>query len=226
MRKIFLIIFSLLMFMLGNAQNSIGVQIGFLGTHTSAAEYLRQGRNDYLLDSVTLDRNIGSFQAAINADIDLGKHFFMSTGFHYEQKGFSDISFTDLAGKTYSVKARQNYIGLSFLIQYRVRFKNKKFGMLIGTGPKIDFAVGTPNNGALYSGAYTRFFMPFSRYNETDLSWATELGGLYQLGPGNIVLKVSYLYGLSDVLEDAYIIGRTQSIGISIGYSIPLTMAK
>ena len=50
------------------AQNYIGLQVGFLGTHTSIAEYERIERNDYLLDSVTLSQNVGSVQVALNTE--------------------------------------------------------------------------------------------------------------------------------------------------------------
>lgn len=226
MRRLLLLVFTGFIGIQLFAQNSIGLQFGFLGTHTSVAEYIRPGRIDYLLDSVNLNSNIGSFHAVINVDVYLGKHFFLSSGFHFEQKGLSDISYTDLNGKTLSVNARQNYMGLSMMIQYRIKFKDRKTGIILGTGPEIDFAVGTPNNGALYAGSYSRFFMPFSRYNETDFSWCLEIAGVYKLGPGDILMKLSYLYGFSDVLEDAFMIGRTQSIGISVGYSFPLSLAK
>jgi hypothetical protein len=203
------------------AQNAIGIDLGYLYTHTSVAEYLRTGRYDNLLDSVVLDPNIGSFQAAFRADIDLGKRFFLSAGFHYARKGMSEVSYTDTA-TVYYVNAYQDYIGLSFLIEYHYIFNKSKFGIIAGTGPQVDFAVGKPNDGALYSGYYNRFFMPFSRYNEVDLSWVAVVGCTYKLGPGDVVVRASYLYGMSDVLEDPYIIGRSSSFGITAGYSFRL----
>jgi hypothetical protein len=82
--------------------------------------------------------------------------------------------------------------------------------------------VGNPNGGALFGGPYARFFGPFCRFNETDLSWMTEAGLWYSLGPGDIILRLSYQYGLSDVMEDPYVIGRPQSGGITVGYSLRL----
>ena len=108
------------------------------------------------------------------------------------------------------------------MVEYHYMFRNSKFGLLFGTGPQVDYAVGKPNNGALYSGTYSRFFMPFSRYNEVDLSWAVMAGGTFRLGPGDVAVKISYLYGLSDVLEDAFIIGRSSSFGITAGYAFRL----
>jgi hypothetical protein len=64
--------------------------------------------------------------------------------------------------------------------------------------------------------------MPFCRFNEIDFGWMSEGGVSYKLGPGDVVLKASYLYGLSDVLEDAFVTGRTTSFGISLGYSLKL----
>ena len=204
------------------AQNSIGIEAGFLGTHTSVAEYLRTGRKDYLLDSVMLSPYIGSFQAAITTQIDLGKRFFLETGFHYSRKGMSEVAFTHKSTKYY-VNPGQRYIGLSVMIEYLYRFKKSKFGIIGGTGIQVDFAVGKPNNGALYSGSYNYFFMPFCRFNELDLSWAVKAGVAYKLGPGDVIVKLSYLYGLSDVLEDAFIIGRSMSAGITVGYSFKLS---
>jgi len=204
-----------------HAQNSIGIEAGYLRTHTSVAEYLRPGSSYNLLDVVSLNPDVGSFQAAITAEIDMGKRFFLSTGFHYGRKGLGEVSISDSA-RTYYVNPIQHYVGLSVMIEYHYRFKKSKFGILLETGPLIDFAVGKPNNGALYSGTYYKYFMPFSRFNEVDLSWVADIGGTFKLGPGDVVLKLSYRYGLSDVIEDAFIIGRSSSYGISVGYSFRL----
>ncbi|MEI7982734.1 MAG: outer membrane beta-barrel protein [Bacteroidota bacterium] len=222
MKKIFLTGLFALFNLALQAQNSIGIEVGYLGTHTSVAEYSRVGRTDYLLDSMTLEKNVGSLMIAVTADIDLGKHFFFSPGFHYSNKGLSLITFTDSTGYPWSTAARQHYIGLSALLGYHLPFKNNRFGLQLSTGLQTDFAVGQPNGGALFSGPYSRFFMPFSRFNEVDLSWITELAGSYRLGPGDMVLKISYLYGLGDVLEDPFVIGRTMSFGASVGYSFRL----
>ena len=68
--------------------------------------------------------------------------------------------------------------------------------------------------------------MPFSRFNEVDLSWMSEAGVSYKLGPGDVVVRLSYLYGMSDVLEDAFIVGRSMSAGITVGYSFKLSEPK
>ncbi len=204
------------------AQNSVGIQVGFLGTHTSIAEYERIDRQDYLIDSMTIKPDVGSFQAAVNVNIGLGKNFYFAGGFHYSEKGLANVIFTDSTGWPWQTPARQYYVGLSMLIGYHYHFKESKFGLLLATGFKADFAVGLPNGGALFSGPYYRFFMPFSRFNEIDFGWMSEGGVSYKLGPGDIALKLSYIYGMSDVLEDAFVIGRTISAGISIGYSIKL----
>ncbi len=208
------------------AQNSIGIQAGFLGTYTSVAEYQRIGRSDYLLDSVSISPSTGSFQASINADLDLGKNFFLSTGFHYSNKGLADVSYTDTTGWQWYTAARQHYIGLSMLISYHLHFKQSKFGLQVATGPRADFAVGMPNTGTTFSGPYYRFFMPFSRFNEVDLCWDAEAGVTCLLGPGELVAKLTYLYGFSDVLEDPFIVARSMSFGISVGYAFRLSGKK
>jgi hypothetical protein len=226
MKKIYLILFLSLPMLQVAAQNNIGLRVGFLGTQTRVAEYSRPETTDYLLDHVTLNKLAASLHVALSADLELGKNFYLSTAFHYERKGLSNVSYTDSANYIWEVSAYQHYVGLSLMIQYNLKFRESRFGMIFATGPKFDFAVGTPNQGALYSGKYRKFFMPFSRFNEVDLSWGVEVGGSYRLGPGDFILRLTYLYGLSDVLEDAYIIGRSQSVGLSLGYSIRLGKKK
>jgi hypothetical protein len=203
-------------------QNTISLNAGFLGTYTAVAEYERIDRRDYLLDSVTLSKNVGSFQASMSTEIGLGSNFYFSPGFHYSQKGLSRVDFTDTTGYTWTTPAKQHYVGLSSLIGYRYQFRESNWGLFVSTGLQADFAVGTPNGGALFSGPLYRFFMPFCRFNEVDLSWASEAGCSYKAGPGNLLLKIRYLYGLSDVLEDAFVVGRSMSYGITIGYSISI----
>ncbi|MEI6683952.1 MAG: outer membrane beta-barrel protein [Bacteroidota bacterium] len=203
------------------AQNAVGFDAGYLRTHISIAEYIRSGRSTSLLDSVSISPDNGSFQAAFTTDIDLGKGLFLSTGFHYARKGMNRVAFSDSA-TTYFVEATQHYVGLSVLIEYRYKFKKSRFGIFAGAGPQIDFAVGKPNNGVLYSGKGTNLLMPFCRFSETDLSVAVEAGPTFKSGPGDFFVKLCYHYGLSDVLEDPYVIGRSSSFGISAGYRVRL----
>ncbi len=204
------------------SQNSISADAGYLRSHTNVAEYVRNDRNSSLFDTVSLIPNSGSFQAALTVHFDLGKHFFLATGFHYERKGMSEVDVTDTV-TTYYVNAYQHYAGLSMLIEYQYDFRKSKFGILMATGPQVDFAVGKPNTGVLYSGKYYWLFMPFSKFSEVDFSWTVEAGPTFKLGPGEVFAKVCYRYGLSDILQDAYVIGRSSSFGISAGYSFRLT---
>ncbi|MEI7662288.1 MAG: outer membrane beta-barrel protein [Bacteroidota bacterium] len=203
-----------------HAQNSIGIDAGYIRTHTSVAEYIRTGRSTSLLDSVALSPDLGSFQAAFRVSIDLGKRFFFSPGFHYARKGLKKVSFNDSIN--YYVDAIQHYAGFSLMTGYQFDFKKSRFGIFLETGPLIDFAVGKPNNGSLFSGSQNRIFMPFTRYNEVDFSWTIEAGPTYKIGPGKAMVRLTYRYGLSDVLEDTFIIGRSSSFGISAGYSMNL----
>ncbi len=203
------------------AQNAVGFDAGYLRSHTSIAEYIRTGRSTSLLDSVSIDPDYASFQAAFTTDIDLGKGLFLSTGFHYVRKGMKRVAFSDSA-TTYYVEATQHYVGLSVLIEYHYKIKKSRFGIFAGAGPQIDFAVGKQNNGVLFSGKGTNLLMPFCRFSETDLSIAAEAGPSYKIGPGDLIVKFCYHYGLSDVLEDPYVIGRSSSFGISVGYMVKL----
>jgi hypothetical protein len=224
MRKITLLVLILLAGRLLQAQNSIGLQFGFLGTHTSVAEYERIDRMTMLLDSMSLKTNVGSFQAALDAEIGLGKNVYLDAGFNYCEKGLARVNFTDSTGWTWTTPegARQHYVGISLLIGYKYPFPKSRFGIKGATGLRCDFAVGTPNGGTLFSGPYYRFFLPFSEFNEVDLGWMTEAGLTYKLGPGDVVLKISYIYGFSDVLKDPWVVGRSMSGGISLGYSFRL----
>ena len=204
------------------AQHSLSLHAGYLGTYTRIAEYERIDRFDHLLDSMSLSKSVGSFQAALAVDFDLGKNVYLSTGFHYSRKGLAEVVFTDSTGWPWKTAARQYYAGLSVLVGYKHTFGEGPWGFKAATGLQADFAVGTPNAGALFSAPYYRFFMPFCRFDETDLGWLTEATLTRRLGPGNVELKLNFLYGLSDVLEDAFVIGRPLSAGITVGYSLPL----
>jgi len=221
MKKIFFILLLGFFSLQIMAQNAVGFDAGYLRTHTSIAEYIRSGRNTSLLDSVSINPDNASFQAAFTTDIDLGKGLFLSTGFHYAMKGMNRVAFSDSA-TTYFVEATQHYVGLSVMIEYHYKIKKSRFGFFAGAGPQIDFAVGRPNNGVLYSGTGTSLLMPFSRFNDTDLSVAAEAGPTYKFGPGDFLVKLCYHYGLSDVLEDPFVIGRSSSFGISVGYMVRL----
>ena len=221
MRNIYTVVLLLLTISL-TAQNRIGLQAGYLGSYTAVAEYERVERRDYLLDSVDLVKTTGFPQLAAVAEIGLGKGVFLQTGLHYSRKGFDKVTFTDSTGFPWTTAANQHYAGISGMTGYRHIFRESPWSVFLSTGFQVDFAVGTPNGGALFSGPYYRFFMPFCRFSEVDLTWATEGGVSRKLGPGSVDLRIKYLYGLSDVTEDPYVIGRSMSLGIAVGYSIDL----
>ncbi len=222
MKKTLLIL--LLAWVLGpaTAQNFIGLHIGYLGTHTSVAEYERIDRFDFLLDSMSIRPDVGSIQAEVNAEFGLGKRLFLSTAFHYSNKGLANVTFTDSTGWPWQTPARQKYMGFSVLIGYKLPLGKGRFGLIAATGPRLDVAVGTPNGGALFSGPYYRFFMPFCRFSEIDFGWAVQAGATYRLGPGEVRVKLDYHHGLSDVLEDAFVVARSMSYGATVGYAVKL----
>jgi len=204
------------------AQNSFGIQAGFLSTHTSVAEYQRPGWAFFLMDYVSLDPNRNSAHIALTADIDLGKRFFLSTGLHYEEMGTSRISFTDTLKRFYSYSANEQYLGWSLLVKYHYRFGDSRFGVFAAAGPKLDFAISYLNEAEQAPQAAVDFITPFARFNVLDFSLAVEAGCSYKLGPGELNIRLNYYQGLSDVLRNDYLVGKTRSLGIDLGYTFYL----
>ncbi len=226
MKKLLVVL--ILVFSLGSlqGQNSFSLAAGYLFTHTSVAEYKRPDYNFYLLDYVTLKPNRSSFHASLSVDLDIGSRFFISTGMDYMQKGMTNISFVDTLNDYYSYKANQHYIGWSLLLKYHYQFRESKFGIFAGVGPKVDFAVGYLNIAEQAPYRARDSMTPFARFNTIDFSIAVEAGATYQLGPGNFFAQINYFQGLSDVLRDPYVVGKTFSLGIDIGYTLPLDKIK
>jgi hypothetical protein len=224
MRKI--LILTMMVCSLGTilGQNNINLTTGYMFTHTSVAEYKRPDYNYYLLDYVTIDPNINSFHASLNADLDLGSRFFFSTGLHYQKMGIKTISFTDTLNDYYSYSANQHYIGWSLLLKYHYQFRDSKFGIFAGVGPKVDFAVGYLNIAEQAPFRAANSMTPFARFNTIDFSIAVEAGVTYKLGPGSLIAKLNYYQGLSDVLRDDYVVGKTISFGVDIGYSVKFSL--
>lgn len=222
MKKPLLGILSILLTGFLQGQNSLSLSAGYLFTHTSIAEYRRPDFNFYILDYVSLDPDISSVYASIGVNIDLGNRFYLSTGVDYQEKGISNISFTDTLNTFYSYKANKHYIGWSLILNYHYRFHDSRFGIFAGAGPKIDFAVGYFNVAEAAPFRARDFMTPFARFNVVDFSIAVEAGTTYRLGPGHLFLRLDYFQGLSDVLKDDYVIGKTISFGLDAGYCLPL----
>lgn len=204
-------------------QNSFSLAAGYLFTHTGVAEYKRPDYNYYLLDVVSIDPNRSSFHASLTVDLDLGNRFFLSTGLHYQEMGISSVSFTDTLNDFYSYPANQHYIGWSLLLKYHYRFRDSKFGLFAGVGPKVDFAVGYLNIAEQAPWRAANTLTPFARFNTIDFSIAAEVGVPYLLGTGSLFPKVNYYQGLSDVLRNDYIVGKTISVGADVGYTLHLS---
>ncbi len=224
MKKLLLLLIITLSLGSLQAQNSFSLAAGYLFTHTSVAEYKRPDYNYYLLDYVTIDPNKSSFHASLNVDLDLGNRFFFSTGLHYQEMGMSNISFIDTLNDFYSFTANQHYIGWSLLLKYHYKFKDSKFGIFAGVGPKVDFAVGYLNIAEQAPFRATNSMTPFARFNTIDFSIAVEVGATYKLGPGSLFAKINYFQGLSDVMRDDYVVGKTISVGVDVGYSVNLSL--
>jgi len=63
---------------------------------------------------------------------------------------------------------------------------------------------------------------PFARFNVVNFCIAVEAGTTFELGPGQLFAKINYFQGLSDVMRDDYVVGKTISFGVDVGYTIPL----
>ncbi len=222
MKKLLFVL--IMVFSLGTlqGQNSFSLAAGYLFTHTSVAEYKRPDYNYYLLDYVTLKPNRSSFHASLSIDLDIGSQFYISTGLHYQEMGISNITFVDTLNDYFSYKANQHYIGWSFLLKYHYQFRESKFGIFAGVGPKVDFAVGYLNIAEQAPYRARDSMTPFARFNVVDFSIAVEAGATYRLGPGTFFAKINYFQGLSDVLRDSYVVGKTICVGIDVGYTLPL----
>jgi hypothetical protein len=202
------------------AQTRLGIHVGYTGTYTRIAEYERIERRDFLLDSVYLKKSSGFLQAMVTLEVDMGKGFYYQPGWHYSRKGLTEVRFRDSTGYDWVTTAYQHYVGLSQMLGYRIRLHDQRMELALATGLQADFAVGTPNGGALFSGPYYRFFMPFCRFNEVELGWCSEGSFSCKAGPGMAAFRLRYIYGLSDVLEDAFVIGRSMTLGLSLGYIV------
>lgn len=224
MKKLLLVIIMTYSFGALQGQNSFSLSAGYLFTHTSIAEYKRPGNNYYFLDYVSVDPNMSSFHASFSADIDLGNRFFFSTGMHYQEMGMANINFVDTLNDFYSYPANQHYIGWSLLLKYNYQFRDSRFGVFAGVGPKVDFAVGYLNIAEQAPYRAMNSMTPFARFNTIDFSIAVEAGATYKLGPGNLLAKINYYQGLSDVLRDDYVVGKTICIGLDVGYSVNLSI--
>ena len=196
-------------------QNQIRVRGGILSTNTTVSEYNR-GLSYFYYDSVTLDTRRTAPQAGIDIDIDLGKRFFLTTGLGYSKKGIPSVYYIN-GGYWYS--AKQEYMGMNFQLKYHYKVNHKKFGIFVAAGFKTDFAVGGPNNAEIASVAGKTYFQAFGGFNQADFSLQTTIGFSYRFGPGDLTLDSNFQNGLSDIISDRYIVGRTFSIGCSIGYS-------
>lgn len=218
MKSNLLFIIFCLIFSFSFGQNQIRIRGGVLSTNTTVSEYSR-GLDYFYYDSVALDTRRTTPQVSIDIDVDLGKRFFITTGLGYSRKGMPSIYYTNGG---YWYPAKQEYMGMNFQLKYHFKFNDKRFGVFGAAGFKADFAVGGPNDAQIATVVGREYFHAFGFFNQVDFSLHTIMGISYKLGPGDIILDAIFQNGLSDIISDQYIVGRTFSIGASIGYSIYL----
>jgi hypothetical protein len=218
MKKIILFLFVLGITQSLFAQNRIALRGGFTFTNTSVSEYDR-GEGFYYYDSVLLDTEVAFPSVSINLDIDLGSNFFFTTGLSYMRKGIERI---DYINGGYWYEARQEYMGMDFLLKYHYKFPDSKFGIFAAAGFRADFTVGGPNNAEITTAKGSEFFNAFGTFHPVEFALPTMFGGSYQIGPGEVTLDVNFLKGLSDILPDRFVVGRTFTMGVCLGYSLYL----
>ena len=215
--QIFLILF-MFMTITAYGQNQLRVTAGSLSTKTSASEYSR-GVGFFYYDSVLLDNRSTMPQLNIEVDVDLGKRFYLTTGLAYTKKGYQSIHYIN---GDYWYPADQEYLGLIFQIKYHYKLKDKHWGFFGAAGFKNDFAVGGPTYAELVTFDGKEFFHAFGTFKVAEFSFLTNFGVTYKFGPGDILFVANFQNGLSDVLEDRFIKGKTFAIGGALGYSLYL----
>jgi outer membrane protein with beta-barrel domain len=221
-KKLSLLFFIICCSGLAFSQNQIRLEAGFL-SHTTAVTEFRNEDGSFYNDSVTFDLGSGSPILGLAMDVDLGKSFFLTTGFFYTTKGPSNITYTTANNEQYSFGATQQYLGLSVQAKYHKRIgEEKKWGVFIAFGVRVDVTVGDPSPAVLATGPGAVFMRKFGTLTTTDISLATNIGFSYKAGPGDLILSLNLLSGLGDIIADPFIVGRTSAIGATIGYSFYL----
>lgn len=200
------------------SQNQIRVKGGVTSSKTSISEYER-GIGYFYYDSVTLDTRVTYPAVNIEVDIDLNNNFYLTNGLSYMRKGVPQVFYNNGG---YWLEARQEYIGMNTMLKYHHKFADKGWGLYAAAGFRADFTVGGPNNAEIAFGEGSEFFQAFGTFSTVEFVLPTTIGASYHLGPGDIIVEVNFLKGLSDVIPDQYIVGRTFTYGASLGYSVYL----
>ena len=196
-------------------QSQIRVRAGVLSTNTAVSEYSR-GIGYFYYDSVTIDSRATAATLNMDVDLDLGKRFYFSTGLSYSKKGLPLIYYPQ---GEYGYTANQEYMGMNFQLKYHYKFSDETFGLFAASGFRSDFAVGGPPSAEIANDSKAAYFQSFGTFKSSEFSFNTIVGISYKVGPGDITLDVTFLYGLSDTLADRFAVGRTLSLGTSLGYS-------
>ncbi len=218
MKKVFFIVGFCLVASTLFGQNQIRLKVGYISTNTSIAEYGR-GIDYFYYDSVALDTRVNAPLVSVDLDFDMGKRFFFSTGLSYLVKGVTQVQYT---GVEYWYGARQEYLGVKFQLKYHYKFNDQKFGVFAASGFRTDFAVGGPTSAEIATGVGSEYVQAFGTFKVAEFSIHSNFGVSYRIGPGDVILDIIFLKGLSDTHADRFLKGTTFSYGGSIGYSIYL----
>ena len=185
--------------------------------------------NDMLLeDGEELNSNI-AFQAGFVANFGIAEKLSLQTELYYIQKGTKVKGEDFFSSMEVNSKVVLNYLELPVLL--KVQFNNSEdgpsfFGL---AGPSIGYALsGKLVSEAIINGTKIKEtqdleFDDNDGFRRTEFSLAIGAGVNIPTGPGNVVIDLRYLLGLSNLNDEGDGASvKNRGIGLAVGYLIPL----
>lgn len=226
MKKVLLITVLSFLTLVVVSQNNISLHFGYLSTSTSTAEIQTRGGYFYS-DSVSTEQINNSFYAGIDFDIDLGTNFYLSNGISYSRKGIGTITYTPVNAPSVAYYSDDDYIGYTLMLKYRINLmSNHKLRLILGAGLKSDFHLVPLDTKFLYSGEGAEFINAYKNTVPVELIGVGRLEIAYKLGIGDLSLNFLFQKGLTDIINNPYIVGKTDSFGVNLGYTFYLNNNK
>lgn len=199
-------------------QNNISLNLGYLSTSTSTVE-VPNSDDFFYSDSVNFDPSSTAFYAGIDFDIDLGTNFYLSNGISYSKKGYGTITYTPANTSSVGFYSDDEYVGITMMLKYRINLiSNHKLRLIIGAGLKSDFHLVPLDTKFLYSDKGEEFINAYKNTAAIELLAIGKIGIAYKLGIGDLSFNLLFQKGLTDMIQNQYIIGKTDSFGINVGY--------